>query len=88
MQGSGGGVGWGRHVRKRKEKNSQLHKAFPRKSPGSGGGQDVWLPPPDPLVEAQIGIRSIPHGKELSGAGGSRRGGLRVRACAYIYLYV
>jgi len=33
----GGGGTWG----KRKEKTSQLHKAFPWKSPGSGGGQDL-----------------------------------------------
>lgn len=75
-------------MEKRKEKSSQLHKAFPWKSPGSGVLRTWALGcPPLPsgalalLVEAQMGTHPIPHVKELSGRG-------RMAACVYISLSV
>lgn len=89
---------WGpwRYMEQRKEKYSELHKAFPKK-PRLWGGQDMCLPSLPPpgalalLVEAQMRIHPIPHVKELSG-----RGTMAACVCVYlslslslyIYLYI
>lgn len=84
VQRFGGRGGGGEYMEKRKEKSSQLHKAFPWKSPGSGVlRHGAALPLPSGalalLVEAQMGIHPIPHVRELSGRG-------RMAACVYIYI--
>lgn len=82
----GVGEAHGKKKGKKKNKPANCTKPFPGKAQALGCSGLMTGPSPPPsgapalLVEAQMGVRSVPHVRELSGG--------RMAACVYISLCV